>query len=206
MVEDVVACPACGENVAAQAPYTCPRCGASTHDAVAAMQVERIRALAESVSRQARSIPPQVESAGASVNGSGTMLLDYRPNGDGTWSAVRWVTLAYLPLVPREELRIRPVSRQALIAGERYRFEVLGRSRPSPARVLKQYAVALAGVLPPVWAFAHMSTVNRLVGSGPGFFVTLTTLVWFAFVLMRFVNADRAFKSVPAAATAEPDG
>jgi pyrroline-5-carboxylate reductase len=60
--------------------------------------------------------------------------------------------------------------------------------------------MALSAVLPPIYAFTHMKEVNALVGSGPGFFVTLATLIWLGFVMMRFINADKAYTKAANAA------
>jgi hypothetical protein len=182
-----ITCPACGEHVTTDGT-ACPRCGASVLNEVFAAQTAAIRELTARVQQ-----PPK--SGGATVNGSGTTLLDYRPRGDGTWDAVKWFTFAWMPLVPLKALHIRPVRREARIMGQDYVYEVLDEGRPPLARVLLLYLLEITAIVPMVYAFTHMDEVNRAVGSsGRGFFVTLATIAWYVFVTMRFINADRAYK------------
>jgi hypothetical protein len=94
--------------------------------------------------------------------GFGVRLYDYRPLGDGTVEATRWVTIAGLPLIPLETERIRPLATNGEHAGapggEERRHEVLGR-RPTPlARALRVVLlswVVMPAVIagPPVAAF-----------------------------------------------------
>ena len=49
---------------------------------------------------------PRDMRGGGTVNGWGTTLLHYRPRGDGTWDAVKFFTIVYLPIVPLRSLRI----------------------------------------------------------------------------------------------------
>lgn len=185
-----VVCPACRQRVTPDG-IVCPRCGASVAGEVFAARAEALRRLTERAAR-----PPR--GGGSTVNGTGTTLLDYRPRGDGTWDAVKWVTFAWFPLVPLRAMHIRPLRREARIAGQEYHYELLGEGKPPPARVLWLYVLAIAGTVPMILAFLRMDDVNRLVGSGKGFFVTLASIVWFAFVMLRFVNADKAYKAAAA--------
>jgi hypothetical protein len=192
-----ITCPGCGERVVAVEGLVCPRCGAS----VAAQVFEAQAAQLAAITARARAIRPP-KSGGGTVNGSGTTLLHYRPRGDGTWDALKWFTFAWLPIVPLRSLHIRPVRREQKIAGETYHYEVLEEGKPAPGPVLRVYGMALAAVVPALFAFLRMDTVNRLVGDKWGMLVTLATLVWGVFVMTRFVNADKAFKATAEAAPA----
>lgn len=197
MSDVTITCPACGERVTTGGTV-CPRCGASIFNEVLEARTAAIRELAARM-------PPR--SGGATVNGSGTTLLDYRPRGDGTWDAVKWLTFAWMPLVPLRALHIRPVRREARIMGQDYLYEVLGEGKPPLARVLLLYLLELSAIVPMIYAFSHMDEVNRAVGSsGRGFFVTLATIAWFVFVTMRFVNADKAYRAAVPAGTESTDG
>jgi hypothetical protein len=192
MSDVTITCPGCGERVSTDGTV-CPRCGASVFSEVLEARTAAIRELAARV-------PPR--SGGGTVNGSGTTLLDYRPRGDGTWDAVKWLTFAWMPLVPLRALHIRPVRREARIMGQDYVYEVLDEGKPPLARVLLLYLLELSAIVPLIYAFTHMDEVNRAVGSsGRGFFVTLATIAWFVFVTLRFVNADRAYKTAVSAET-----
>lgn len=193
-----ITCPACGERVAAAEGLVCPRCGAS----VAAQTFEAQAAQLAAITARMRTAARPPRSGGGTVNGSGTTLLHYRPRGDGTWDALKWLTLAWLPLVPLRSLHIRPVRREQKIAGETYHYEVLEEGKPALGPVLQVYGMALAAWLPVLFAFLRMDTVNRLVGDKWGMLVTLAALVWAVFVMTRFVNADKAFKATAEAAPA----
>lgn len=183
-----VVCPACRQRVNASG-IVCPRCGASVASEVFAARAEAIRQIAA----RAPKAPPR--SGGSTVNGWGTTLLDYRPRGDGTWDAIKFFTAAWLPIVPLRGLRIRPASLDVGIVTRTYNYEVIEEGAPPLGRVLWIYLLEVAGLVPLIYAFTHMDEVNRMVGSsGRGFFVTLAALVWFGFVMTRFVNADRAYK------------
>ena len=130
----------------------------------------------------------------SSVNGTGFMLFDFRAREGGVYEATRWFTFFYFPLVPLSRLVVRPVDMTPDIMRRTYRYDILRKERLDPVSVLRTYGMALLAVVPLLFAFLNMDTVNRLVGSGPGFFVTLATIVWFVFMLTRFANADRIFK------------
>lgn len=182
-----VTCPACGKRVTTDG-IVCPRCGASIAAEVFAARAVALQALTARARRPA-------ERGGSTVNGWGTMLLDYRPRGDGTWDALRWFSIAYFPLVPLRAIHLRPVELKGMISGRSYHYEVLDEARPPLARILRTYALVLAALLPALYAFTHMDVVNRLVGSGPGFFVTLATVAWGIFLSTRIINGDRAYKA-----------
>jgi len=189
-----ITCPSCGERVVAAEGLVCPRCGAS----VAAQVFEAHAAELAAITARARA-NARPRSGGTTVNGWGTTLLHYRPRGDGTWNAVKFFTVGYLPIVPLGSLRIRPVRLEQKIAGETYHYEVVEEGKPEMGAVLRVYAMAVAAVVPALFAFLRMDTVNQLVGDKWGMLVTLAALVWLGYVMTRFVNADKAFK-----ATAEP--
>lgn len=130
----------------------------------------------------------------SSVNGMGVTFLDFRKQGEGVYAATRWVTLFYLPLVPLGQLLVRPIALQADPMRRSYQYEILEKQPLSLGSVLKTYAMGLLAVVPLLFAFLRMDTVNDWVGEGPGFFVTLSTIAWFVFLVMRFANADRVFK------------
>ncbi|GAB5520141.1 MAG: hypothetical protein RhofKO_23920 [Rhodothermales bacterium] len=142
-----------------------------------------------------RDIPsPPPASMGNAVNGTGTMLLDYRKRGEGTYAATKWWTFFYFPLVPRGQYIVRPIRQQTNPMQRSYRFQVLDKESLDWGSVLKTYAMAILAVVPPLFAFIKMDLVNDWVGEGPGFFVTLGGIVWFVLMMFRFMNADTVFE------------
>lgn len=157
-------------------------------------QEELLRQLSE-LSGTLRDIPPPPpQSMGNAVNGTGTMLLDYRKRDEGLYVATKWWTFFYFPLVPRGQYVVRPIRQQNNPMRRSYRFDVLNKEPLDWASVLKTYAMAVLAVAPVLFAFIQMDLVNDWVGEGPGFFVTLGSLVWFVFMLTRFMNADKVFE------------
>lgn len=142
-----------------------------------------------------------------SVNGWGSMLLDYRPRGDGTWDATKWFTIAGFPLVPLKRQRVRPIQTEQLISGQRYRYERLEEGKPDLKRVLIVYAMAIIAVFPPAFFFIKMDLMRRIVGPGMfGLFVGVVLLAWGGWMLMRIHNGDRAFKQAGKEAAAGTSG
>ncbi|HEX2204571.1 MAG TPA: zinc ribbon domain-containing protein [Longimicrobium sp.] len=182
-----VTCPTCGP-VTLDAQYACPTCRTPLTHLAMEQLAGRMRS---DIARIEAKRPPKTTTT---VNGSGTMLLDYRPAGDGTYTATRWVTLAYLPLVPLSRTRVRPVERTAEIMGQRYLYDVVGKEPLDPASILRTYLFTLLAVVPVIFAFVKMEEVTRAVGDGPGFLFTAATIVWFVFMMTRFANADRVFR------------
>ncbi|MEM1095753.1 MAG: hypothetical protein AAGJ10_14230 [Bacteroidota bacterium] len=165
-----------------------------TPDEQQKQQDELLRQL-NALSNQIRDMPlTPPESMGNAVNGTGTMLLDYRARGEGVYTATKWWTLFYFPLVPRGRYVVRPIKQQNNPMQRSYRFQVLNKEPLGWGSVLKTYAMAMLAIVPVLFAFIQMDLVNDWVGEGPGFFVTLGALVWFVFMLTRFMNADKVFE------------
>lgn len=157
-------------------------------------QDDLLRQLNE-LSDNIREIPmPPPQSMGNTVNGTGTMLLDYRKRDKGIYAATKWWTLFYFPLVPRGQYVVRPTKQQNNPMQRSYRFQVLAKESLNWGSVLKTYALAVLAIAPVLFAFIQMDLVNDWVGEGPGLFVTLGALVWFVFMMTRFMNADKIFE------------
>lgn len=188
MSTEPVTCPGCAQRVIPAQGLVCPSCGTSVAEAVFAGHAERIRA----ITAQINNIPAPGPT---SVNGWGTMLLDYRSRGDGTWDATKWFTVAGLPLIPLKRQRVRPVTSEAMISGERYRYERLEEGPPDLKRVLTVYTMVLIGAVPAAFFFIRMDLMRRIVGPGMfGLFVGVVLLAWGGWMLMRIHNGDRAYK------------
>lgn len=199
MSTEPVTCPGCAQRVIPAQGLVCPECGASVAEAVFSAHAEAMRAITARFNNRPAPGP-------TSVNGWGSMLLDYRPRGDGTWDATKWFTIAGFPLVPLKRQRVRPIKSEAMISGERYRYERLEEGPPDLKRVLTVYAMALIGAFPAAFFFIKMDLMRRIVGPGMfGLFVGVVLLAWGGWMLMRIHNGDRAFKQAEkegAAATA----
>ena len=134
----------------------------------------------------------------SSFNGFGTMLLDYRPRGDGTWDAVRWVTAAGIPLVPLGAYAIQPIHEENTYGRHTASFTVLERPTLAAQRVLRTYLLLIAGLLPLVVGVVT-DVLDRTVGNGPaGFFVMLACIVWAAYIVYgRIKNDGKVYKPLP---------
>jgi hypothetical protein len=93
--------------------------------------------------------------------------------GDGTYEATRWITVAYLPLVPDATWVVRPQrisSQVGALLGDVYEFERLA-TKPTPvARVLRMYAlsaglglVAFGPIAAVCWAYNRLTPDQSLV-------------------------------------------
>ena len=89
-----VACPAC-DHVNSLDSTACSHCGASLE----AARLEQSIAQLKQTSEKLKDLTTPRKNF-YSINGCGTMLLDYRRRGDGTFEAVRWVTIFFLPIIP----------------------------------------------------------------------------------------------------------
>lgn len=181
-------CPAC-QTANSTSSATCGVCGASLTEALIQQQVAKLKETAAQVADKHKPVPSL-----KSFNGCGTTLLDYRPHGDGTYEATRWITLFYLPLIPLSAWIVQPIRREANMRRETYHYERLGEGKLKLSRVLVTYLLTLLAVGPMLFAFCRMDLVNRWVGSSRGFFVTLATLIWFGFLLYKISNSDHAFQ------------
>ena len=127
-----------------------------------------------------------------SIVGFGVRLYDYRPLGDGTVEATRWVTIAGLPLIPLETERLRPLAP----AGEARRHEVRGR-RPTPlARAVR--IVLLSWVVMPAVIAGPLVGTFLVLRPEPGVplpwwkaFVSLCAIGW-AIAVVRWLQRRQA--------------
>lgn len=182
-------CPHCKQIVTTEST-ACPNCGGSV---AAELFAARAEALSAITARMRQQTPPR--SGGTSVNGWGTSLLGYTPRGDGTWDAVKWFTIAGLPIVPLKGLHIRPIRREGHNMHERLLYDVIEESKPEAGRVLRMYGLGLAAVVPALTFFLWGSMVKRLFGTGGlAFFIGLGLIAWGIFMLMLIHNSHKAFR------------
>ncbi|HZS44078.1 MAG TPA: hypothetical protein VFC63_03180 [Blastocatellia bacterium] len=140
-----------------------------------------------------------------SVNGFGTMLLDYRPVGDGLYEASRWITVAAIPLIPLSIWKIEPRKYTHLNAGERQFFNLVGKRSITLDRIVRPYFYEVLLVLPfllaykfldltiPVYFLSHH--IGSWVAVGFVFLLIIAALVWVGFIFSRVHNASTAYKN-----------
>jgi hypothetical protein len=191
-----IACPAC-KSVSDFEAESCARCGESLAPAKLQHTLDSIRDL----NAQMQHISAKQAGGFSSINGFGTTLLDYRPRGDGTWDAVRWVTALFIPLVPLGGYVIRPNLRENTYGRETKSFAILDRFPLTAQRVLRIYLLLVAGLLPLVAGMLNTRWVNRTFGEGPAFFVMLACGIWAAYVVFGLIKNDgKAYKPKPVTA------
>jgi hypothetical protein len=200
-------CPECSFTNPFQSS-SCRQCGTqlpqrnenSSEDAEAKLRelVDQLKALTEEFQEKLTPIKT------TSFNGCGVMLLDYRPVGEGNVEATRWITMFGLPIVPLSVWKIRPRKYSQDARGEKQIFDLLGKRRVTPERIIRPYAIILGGVSPFVLAylFADLRPVvyflSRHLGSwvavGFIFILIILTLAWAGFIFTRFHNANKAYR------------
>jgi hypothetical protein len=187
-------CPACKLSNDYEA-QSCAGCG----EPLAAAKLEEAMAgIRETTARFQHQQAVAARGGFSSINGFGTMLLDYRPRGDGTWDAVRWVTAAGIPLVPLGAYLIQPIHQEITYGRQRASFTVLDRPPLDAQRVARTYLLLIVGLLP-LMVGLLTDVLDRTVGNGPaGFFVMLACGLWAAyFVYFRIPNAGKVYKPLP---------
>ncbi len=130
-----------------------------------------------------------------SFNGCGTMLLDYLAQSDGTYQAVRWVTVFGFPLVPLGAYKIEPTS-QTINHGEvSSSFNVVDRVPLSTLRILRTYLLAALGVAPIIIGSLNSSTLNHVLGGPKAFLAMLLAIAWGIYIVFfRLKNDSKAYK------------
>jgi hypothetical protein len=200
-----VNCPACrAVNPDAGMDSKCSSCGEPLAAAVMEHTIDQFKRAGE---RLAEAGAPSFRS----FNGFGTTLLDYRPLADGTWEATRWVIAAGLPLVPLASYQIRPKRQENSYGRMESYFDILGRTTLSPAKVLRVYALAVAGLAPVVLGFMNSSRIDRTIKSALGAkyggivaaLAMVASVVWAAYVIFFLIKNDsKPYKNANKRATA----
>ena len=185
-----VACPAC-KAVNSADEEACGKCGASLAAAKLEQSIAELRALNE----RTRHLHEQPKSSFNSINGFGTTLLDYRPRGDGTWEAVRWVIAMAIPLVPLGAYVILPEKQEHTYGRQTSTFSVVDRAPLTAQRIVRTYLLVIVGLAPLVLGWMNSRWVNHTLGGGKAFFAMLATFVWAAYIiLVKIKNDGPAYK------------
>ena len=136
----------------------------------------------------------------SSINGFGTTLVDYRPRGDGTYDAVRWIIAMGIPLVPLGGYVIEPIRQENTYGRQTSSFTVLERTPLSVQRILRTYLLVIVGLAPLVTGWMNHRWVNRTLDGGPALFLMVATYVWAAYIIpFRIKNDSGAYKPLLAA-------
>jgi hypothetical protein len=136
-----------------------------------------------------------------SFNGCGTMLLDYRALPDGTYEAVRWVTIFCLPIVPLGAYVIEPTSQTFRHGQETSKFSIIDQTALTVARVLRTYLLVAIGFAPIVLGSLNSSAVNHALGGPLAFLAMLLAIGWGIYILFfRIRNDGKAYKRKAATA------
>ena len=150
-----VTCPAC-KSVNGADEATCARCGESLAAAKLEQSIAELRALNERTQHLRRPA-----SSFNSINGFGTTLLDYRPRGDGTWEAVRWVIVMSIPLVPLGAYVIEPHRQEHAYGRQTSTFSVVDRVPLTAQRIVRTYLLVVIGLLPLALGFGAGAELQR---------------------------------------------
>jgi len=130
-----------------------------------------------------------------SINGCGTMLLDYRALPDGAYVATRWITIFFLPLLPLSAYLIQPAGQDRSYGQETSRFSIIGRAPLSPLRVLRTYLLVAIGLAPVILGFLNSSTINRTLGGPLAFLAMLLSIGWGIYIIFfKLKNEGKAYK------------
>jgi hypothetical protein len=165
-------------------------CGVSLGDAKFEQSVQQLKNVAAKL--QDLTAPKKTFY---SFNGCGTMLLDYRALSDGTYQAVRWVTVFGLPIIPLSAYVIEPQSQEYSHGSETSRFNLIGKSSLSMARILRTYGLVVIGLLPFVVGAWNSSFLNRRLGGPLAFLMMLLAIAWSIYVIFfRIKNDRKAYK------------
>ena len=191
-----VTCPAC-KSVNGADEESCGKCGESLAAARLEQSIAGLRALNERM----RHLHDKPKASFNSINGFGTTLLDYRPRGDGTWEAVRWVIALSIPLVPLGAYVIQPEKQERSHGRETSIFSVVDRAPLNAQRIVRTYLLVVVGLGPLIVGWANHRWVNRTLDGGPAFLLMLATAVWAGYiVLVRIKNDGPAYKQPKPAA------
>jgi len=187
-----VTCPSCNfANTGVTAESKCAQCGESLAPALFQQSVDELKKLTENLPTLKKPTPSFY-----SFNGFGTMLLDYRALPDGTYEAVRWVTLMFLPLVPLSAYRIQPLEQEQSYGRETSKFQVLGKAPLSAARIIRTYALAAAGLLPPILGVVYSTEINRAVKGLWALGLMVLIAVWSGYIIFfKIPNEGKAYKA-----------
>jgi hypothetical protein len=189
-----IACPACKTANVYEA-QACASCGESLDVAKLHEAMDGIR---QTTARFQHQQAAASRGGFSSVNGFGTTLLGYRPRGDGTWDAVRWVVAAGIPLVPLGGYVIQPIHRDHAYGRHTSSFTVLERTPLSAQRVLRTYGMVVLGLLPLVLGWMNADWLNRNVGGGKAFFLMLATIAWAIYIVyVRIANDGKVYRPLP---------
>lgn len=130
-----------------------------------------------------------------SINGCGTMLLDYRALPNGTFQAVRWVTVFGLPIIPLSAYLIEPESQEHSYGRETSKFTIVGKGTLTIARVFRTYALMAVGLLPIIVGSLNSSFLNHKFGGPLAFLAMILAIVWGGyFIFWRLKNDSKAYK------------
>jgi hypothetical protein len=194
----VVNCLKCSaENVDATAESKCRECGEPLAPALFQQSVDELKRLTENFPTLKKPIPSFY-----SFNGIGTMLLDYRALPDGTYEAVRWVTIVFLPIIPLSAFRIQPIEQERSYGRETSKFKVLDRVPLSLSRIVRTYLLVAAGLLPIIMGSIYSSEINRAMSGLKAFGLMILAVVWGGYILfLKVPNEGKAYKVKPVSAT-----
>lgn len=189
-----IACPAC-KAVNDFEAQGCASCGESLATARLEEALAGLRATTQRMNHHAA-----LASGGgfSSINGFGTTLLDYRPRGDGTWEADRWVIAAGVPLVPLGGYVIQPHHEDYSYGRHSHSFTVLDRMPLSAKRILRIYALIVVGLLPVVLGWMNARWLERTLGGGKAFLLMLVCVAFAGYmVFARTRNDGKVYKRLP---------
>jgi hypothetical protein len=187
-----VACPSCNfVNADAVTDSKCARCG---EPLIVSLLQQHIDELKRTTDRFQELTAPSFKS----FNGCGTTLLDYRQLPDGTWEATRWVIIIGLPIVALAAYRIQPTRQENSYGQMSSYFKILGPIPLLTSRILRVYALMLAGLAPIVLGSLNSSAVNRTLGGVPAFFAMLACVAWGVYIIFfKIKNDGKAYKAHP---------
>jgi hypothetical protein len=130
-----------------------------------------------------------------SFNGCGTMLLDYRALADGTFEAIRWVTIIGLPIIPLAAYVIEPESQEHTYGRETSKFSIVRKTSLSLARIVRTYGLVVIALLPIIIGSQHSRWMNHTLGGPLAALAMLLSVVWGGYLIFfRLKNDSQAYK------------
>jgi len=185
---ETINCLSCGfQNLLAD--ETCKQCGENLAVAKIQRSVDEIK---KTTDRMRELTTPR--KSFYSFNGCGTMLLDYRALPDGTYEAIRWVTVFGLPLIPLSAYVIEPESQEHQYGRETSKFTIVGQTSLSMARILRTYGLVAIGLTPIIAGSLNSGYLNHTLGGPKAFLAMLLAFAWGIYIIFfRLKNDSKAY-------------
>jgi hypothetical protein len=130
------------------------------------------------------------------IGGFGVCLFNQKQHDNNLFSATRWITFLFIPILPLSTVLFRPLKSSSFDQAEFLKIQIFKRSFPKLRCLLRTYLLFLISILPFFLAIKFGDQIRDFAGVLLGTLTFIGAAVWWIYIVNKMQNDKIDYESL----------